>query len=149
MTAKAKNHCPELSTTRKRFPRVLLLAAVAAAVVLVPSAWAASWSWTGTFSSSNPHVGPCIWTYSNQGEACSDWYTWGTSAVNNGAAPNSGELLVGFQNNSAIRGKIDEESVCCGSFEVHPSDLGMSGSLKAQTLYWSGSPYYATAWATG
>ena len=82
-----------------------------------------------------------------QGQACSGWNYWNTSAVNNGAA-NDGSLLVGFQNNSRIRGKYDPEGVCCSTFQVTPGELGMGGYLIAQTEYATGSPYYATAWAS-
>ena len=127
--------------------RLLLLVAAAAALALTPAASAGIWSWTGTFSSTNPHTGPCIWWHSGQGQACSGWNYWNTSAVNNGAA-NDGSLLVGFQNNNRIRGKYDPEGVCCATFQVTPGELGMGGYLIAQTEYASGSPYYATAWAS-
>jgi hypothetical protein len=126
---------------------LLPLVAAAAWLTLTPAASAAIWSWTGTFSSTNPHTGPCIWWHSGQGQACSGWNYWNTSAVNNGAA-NDGSLLVGFQNNNRIRGKYDPEGVCCATFQVTPGELGMGGYLIAQTEYATGSPYNATAWAS-
>ena len=110
---------------------LLPLVAAVAWLTLTPAASAAIWSWTGTFSSTNPHTGPCIWWHSGQGQACSGWNYWNASAVNNGAS-GDGLLLVGFQNNSRIRGKYDPESVCCATFQVTPGELGMGGYLIAQ-----------------
>jgi hypothetical protein len=124
------------------------LATVVATLALVPPASGGIWSWTGTFSMTNPHSGPCIWWHSGQGQACSGWNYWNTSAVNNYGAPSSGFLLVGFQNANRIRGKYDPESVCCATFKVTPGELGMGGYLIAQTEYASGPPYQATAWAS-
>jgi hypothetical protein len=118
------------------------------ALAVAPAASGGIWSWTGTFSMTNPHSGPCIWWHSGQGQACSGWNYWNTSAVNNYGAPESGSLLVGFQNANRIRGKYDPESVCCATFKVTPGELNMGGYLIAQTEYATGPPYQATAWAS-
>jgi hypothetical protein len=39
--------------------RLLPLLAAAASLAITPAASAGIWSWTGTFSSTNPHTGPC------------------------------------------------------------------------------------------
>src|SRR5438132_10513797 len=90
--------------------RLLPLLAGAALLVLAPAASAGIWSWTGTFSSTNPHTGPCIWWHSGQGQACSGWNSGNTSAVNHSDATHDGSLLVGFQNSSRIRGKYNTET---------------------------------------
>ena len=120
------------------------------ALVIVPLASAAAWSWTGTFSSTNPvpYTGPCVWALSGKGQACSGWYAWNVSAFDPGSGQCLGNMYTGFQNNDRIRGEV-YTPICGATAEVHPSDLSMSGTLIAQSAYWSGASTQGPAWATG
>jgi hypothetical protein len=139
-----------LSRIRIHWRSGLALAAAVASLVAVPAASAASWSWTGTFSSTNPvpFTGPCVWTLSGKGQACSGWYAWNVSAFDPGSGQCVGDMYTGFQNNDRIRGEV-YTPICGATAEVHPSDLSMSGTLIAQSAYWDGAATQGTAWATG
>jgi hypothetical protein len=53
--------------------------------------------------------------------------------------------LLGFENNSTIRGSWISQSV--SYWNVAPVDVGMGGYLKAHITYWSGTAVSVLAWA--
>jgi len=137
--------------------KAVFAATVLVALIFASTALAQAWSWTGYFEDSGLGTtkGPCIWTYAGVDEACSSSYTWNVSAFNFSCA-NGGDgagLNVGFQNSARIRGLIYGGNGSCNvQGETTPADVSMSGSLIAQTLWWSwgiNGITYGTAWATG
>jgi hypothetical protein len=136
--------------TLTRMRRVSIATLVMALALTTSSpAFGAAWSWTGTFSPTNPKAGSCVWWYSDRGEACSGWNYWNVSAFRDPCPPDASTILVGFQNSSRIRGLSFSTTVCDGDFQVKPTDLGMGGYLIAQSVWWGGGSVYGTAWATG
>lgn len=114
-----------------------VLTAVGAAVALIAlavpgQASAGSWTWQGWLPGSGSAYS-CIW-YPGW-ETCSGWNYWYWTDTESAAYDPSGSYLVGYENNTTIRGVNLANDSEAGTT---PANIGMGGYLKAQTLYWSG-----------
>lgn len=122
---------------------VLIAAAVVVLVLAVP-AWAGYWQYGPASLGRGHDDANCIW-YRGQA-ACSGWNYWYQNQYSK--QTNCGcsfTYLLGFENNSTIRGSWISQSVTY--LNVAPVDLGMGGYLKAHITYWSGSAVSVLAWA--
>jgi hypothetical protein len=122
----------------------VLFATVAVALGLAGSAWAGYWQYGPATLGRGHDDASCIW-YRGQA-ACSGWNYWYQNQYSKQTSCGcSFTYLLGFENNSTIRGSWISQSV--SYWNVAPVDIGMGGYLKAHITYWSGTAVSVLAWA--
>lgn len=103
---------------------VALVCVGLSALALAPMASATSYEWSGIVGPTRGN-GNCYW-YSGK-SACSGWNYWYQLNASN-AQGNGGEVHVGFQNTSVIRGTFFYAG---DSGILYPGDFNMGGYLKS------------------
>jgi hypothetical protein len=81
----------------------------------------------------------CWWI---NGEACSAYNTWIQNAVQFGGTI-TGQVYQGFENTSTTRGRIFTPTPT-QTYAITPGTLQMSGSLRANISWWSGTTNLVT-----
>jgi hypothetical protein len=123
---------------------LLLLATVAVALGLAGAARAGYWQYGPATLGRGHDDASCIW-YRGQA-ACSGWNYWYQNQYSKQTSCGcSFTYLLGFENDSTIRGRWISQSV--GYLSTFPQDVGMGGYLKAHITYWSGTAVSVLAWA--
>jgi hypothetical protein len=140
-----------------RFLLLLALCCSAAVVALAqPSRAAAGWCWPNC--SSYGYLGQYTSTYNgcwfSSGEVCSYYGSWFNMGVAKTCYPGcdwnyntTGVILYGFENHDRIRGRYTSHAG--NTVYVRPSELGMSGSLRAQVTWYGGPASQINAAAIG
>jgi hypothetical protein len=138
---------------------VFFLLATACAALLValarPAAASAGWCWPNC--SGYGYLGQSTSTYNgcwySSGEVCSYYGSWFNVGINKTCYPGcdwnyntTGVILYGFENNDRIRGHF---TVKADRAYVRPSELYMSGALRAQVTWYSGPPSQLNTAAIG
>lgn len=136
---------------------VIACACVAAVAALAqPSPASAAWCWPSC--SSYGYLGPSTSTYTgcwfSSGEVCSYYNTWFNVGLAKTCYPGcdwnyntTGVLLFGFENHERIRGRFTGKGAV--TLYVRPSEVSMSGSLRAQATWYSGPASQVNAAAIG
>ena len=121
-------------------------ACVAAAVALArPASASAGWCWPNC--SGYGYLGPATSTNNGcwfpSGEVCSYFGSWFNIGVAKTCYPGcdwnyntTGVILYGFENRDHIRGRFTSSAV--RTVYVRPSELSMSGLLRAQVTWYAG-----------
>jgi hypothetical protein len=135
----------------------VIASACAAAVVALarPAPASAGWCWPNC--SSRGYLGQ--WTSTNNGcwfssgEVCSYYGSWFNMGIDKTCYPGcnwnyqtTGVILYGFENHDRIRGQF---TVKADTVLVRPSDLSMSGALRAQVTWYGGPASQINAGAIG
>jgi hypothetical protein len=130
--------------------------AAAVAALARPSSASASWCWPscssyallGQWTSTNTG---CWYAY---GEVCSDYNGWYNVGLAKTCYPGcdwnyytTGVVLYGFENHDRIRGRFTAKAA--NTVYVQPSELGMSGLLRAQVTWYGGPASQINAAAIG
>jgi hypothetical protein len=135
---------------------VVACACVAAVAALGrPSSASAGWCWPECSfygylgSATSTHTG--CWYPS--GEVCSYWSNWQVNGIAKKCYPGcdfnlntTGMVLYGFENRERIRGRL---TVKANVMYIAPSNVDMSGSLRAQVAWYSGPASLLNAAAIG
>jgi hypothetical protein len=128
-------------------------ACVAAVVALArPASASAGWCWPTC--SSYGYLGPATSTtngcWYSSGEVCSYYGNWFNIGVAKTCYPGcdwnyntTGVILYGFENHDRIRGRFTSSAV--RTVYVRPSELSMSGLLRAQVTWYAGISQLNTA----
>ena len=124
---------------------VIACACVAAVVALArPSSASAGWCWPncsgyGFLGPSTSTNNGCWWS---SGEVCSYWAVWTLNGIAKTCYPGcdwynntTGMVLYGFENRERIRGRL---TVKRDALYIVPSNVSMSGVLRAQVAWYSG-----------
>jgi hypothetical protein len=135
---------------------VIALACAAAVVALArPATASASWCWPscsgyGYLGQSTSTNNGCWYS---SGEVCSYYGYWFNTGIAKTCYPGcnwnyqtTSMVLYGFENRERIRGRL---TVKADTVYVRPSDVAMSGSLRAQTAWYSGPASQLNAAAIG
>jgi hypothetical protein len=141
----------------RRIVFLLLAGACAAFVVALarPATAAAGWCWPSC--SSHGYLGQSTSTnngcWYSSGEVCSYYGSWFNIGIDKTCYPScnwnyqtTGVILYGFENRDRIRGRY---TVKADTLYVQPSELGMSGSLRAQVTWYGGPASRLNAAAIG
>jgi hypothetical protein len=140
-----------------RFVFLLALCCIAAVVALTqPSRASAGWCWPncsnygylGQYTSTNNGC------WFSSGEVCSYYGSWFNVGVAKTCYPGcdwnyntTGVILYGFENHDRIRGRYTVRA--SNTVYVRPSELDMSGSLRAQVTWYGGPASQINAAAIG
>jgi hypothetical protein len=132
----------------KRIVLLFITCCCAAAVVAVARPASASASWCWPTCSTYGFLGQ--WTSTNtgcwyaSGEVCSYYDNWFNIGVAKTCYPGcdwnyntTGVILYGFENHDRIRGRLTSKA--WNTVYVRPSDLGMSGLVRAQATWYAGT----------
>ena len=126
---------------------VLATACAALLVALArPTAASAGWCWPNC--SGYGYLGQSTSTYNgcwySSGEVCSYYGSWFNVGINKTCYPGcdwnyntTGVILYGFENHDRIRGRLTSKA--WNTVYVRPSDLGMSGLVRAQVTWYAGT----------
>jgi hypothetical protein len=136
---------------------VIACACVAAVAALAgPSSASAGWCWPSC--SSYGYLGPSTSTYTgcwfSSGEVCSYYDSWFNVGLAKTCYPGcdwnyntTGVVLFGFENHDRIRGRFTVKGAV--TLYVRPSEVSMSGLLRAQATWYSGPASQVNAAAIG
>ena len=135
---------------------VIACACVAAVAALArPSKASAGWCWPecsfyGYLSDVTSTHNGCWYP---SGEVCSYWAAWQVNGMAKKCYPScdyylntTGMVLYGFENRERIRGRL---TVKANVVYIAPSNVGMSGILRAQVAWYSGPASVLNAAAIG
>ncbi|MFL5945845.1 MAG: hypothetical protein ACJ74D_05525 [Gaiellaceae bacterium] len=135
---------------------VIACACVTAVVALArPASASAGWCWPGC--SSWGYLGAGTSTQNGcwyaSGEVCSYWASWQVNGISKKCYPGcdwfnntTGMVLYGFENRERIRGRLTVKS---DTVYIAPSNVAMSGTLRAQVAWYSGPASLLNAAAIG
>jgi hypothetical protein len=141
----------------KRIVLLVIVLACAATVVALtrPADASAGWCWPSC--SGYGYLGQATSTnngcWYSRGEVCSYYGSWFNTGIAKTCYPGcdwnyntTSMVLYGFENRERIRGRL---TVKADTVYLRPSDLGMSGSLRAQATWYSGPASQLNAAAIG
>lgn len=130
----------------RRIVFLVIACACAAAVAALARPGSASAGWCWPTCSSYGNLGPGTSTYNGcwygSGEVCSYWAAWQVNGIAKRCYPScdyysntTGMVLYGFENRERIRGRL---TVKADTVYISPTNVSMSGTLRAQVAWYSG-----------
>jgi hypothetical protein len=140
-----------------RFVFLLALCCIAAVVALTqPSRASAGWCWPNcsNYGYLSQYTSTNNGCWFSSGEVCSYYGSWFNVGVAKTCYPGcdwnyntTGVILYGFENHDRIRGRYTVRA--SNTVYVRPSELDMSGSLRAQVTWYGGPASQINAAAIG
>ena len=141
----------------KRIVFLVIACACAAAVAALARPTSASAGWCWPTCSSNGLLGSGTSTnngcWYSRGEVCSPWGGWVLNGIAKKCYPmcdyyfnTTAMVLYGFENRERIRGRL---TVKAETVYISPSNVSMSGTLRAQVAWYSGPTSVLNAAAVG